>query len=147
MVDLAALRVLFVDDDRINRRVGERLLESIGVHPTLAESGVQALDLLRSAIASGGPFDVLLTDVHMPDVSGIDLVDQLRAELPADVQPAVAFLTGETSATLGLPHERVLTKPIRREHLRILLGDLAQPSAARASASGAGAASGSHPAS
>ncbi len=143
--DHAALRVLFVDDDRINRRVGERLLESIGVRPTLAESGIEALGLLRAAIAQGSPFDILLTDVHMPELSGTDLVDQLRAELPADVQPTVAFLTGETSATLGLPDERVLTKPIRREHLSALLDDLAQPSAARAAASGAGASSGSHP--
>ncbi len=143
----SALRVLFVDDDRINRRVGERMLHSIGIQPTLAQSGAEALDALRTAFAMGTPFDMLLTDVHMPDLSGIELVQQVRTEFPAEAQPSVAFLTGETANSLGLSNERVLTKPIRRDHLSALLGEPVQPSAARASALGAGAAFGSQPAS
>ncbi len=145
--DRSTLYVLFVDDDRINRRVGERMLESIGIQPTLAENGAEALTALHKAIADGAPFDVLLTDVHMPDQSGPELVDQMRKELSPAVQPRVAFLTGETAGTLNLPGERVLTKPVRREQLSALLDELAQSPAARASSSGAGASSGSHPAS
>ncbi len=57
--DRSDLRVLLVDDDRINRRVGERLLESIGIQSILAESGAEALAALQKAVADGVPFDVL----------------------------------------------------------------------------------------
>jgi len=67
-------RVLVVDDHMVNRRAIELVLQSFGIHPTLAESGERALELLHSEM-----FDVMLMDVYMPGMDGRDATRQLRA--------------------------------------------------------------------
>jgi CheY-like chemotaxis protein len=81
------LRVLVVDDEEPIRRYVDRVLRQGGYQTVLAENGAAAL---RLASASE-PFDLLLTDLNMPEIDGEKLARQLRAEyghLP------VLFLTG-----------------------------------------------------
>lgn len=87
------LRVLFVDDDRINAFLFENLCSSLpGVHTRCAASGGEALE----AAADWHP-DVLVLDLHLPDTTGTELLGQLRAALG----PVPAFLcSAEEPATL-----------------------------------------------
>ena len=87
------LRVLFVDDDRINAFLFENLCSSLpGVHTRCAASGGEALE----AAAEWRP-DVLVLDLHLPDTTGTELLGQLRASLG----PVPAFLcSAEEPATL-----------------------------------------------
>lgn len=68
-----SLRVLVVDDDAVSRRVAERLLAHMGHRPSVAAGGQEALVIL----AQEG-FDVILTDLRMPGMDGMDLSRRIR---------------------------------------------------------------------
>jgi two-component system, sensor histidine kinase len=68
------LRVLVVDDNAINRLVARRLLESARCEVAEVDDGEQAVQ-----VASRRPFDIILMDLHMPGVDGIEATRQLRA--------------------------------------------------------------------
>jgi two-component system, sensor histidine kinase len=71
---ITGLRVLVVDDHVVNRRAIELILEPFGVEATLAESGEEALELLRSEV-----FDAVLMDLYMPGMDGREATRILRA--------------------------------------------------------------------
>ena len=81
-------RILVVDDDPGVRVSTERMLRQAGYDVAAAAGGAEALSMLARA---GEPFDLLLTDVVMPQMSGADLVRQVRAAHP---RLAVLFMTG-----------------------------------------------------
>lgn len=83
------LRILLVDDERINRLVIEAMLRKMGHVPILADGGQQALELLREQQP-----DMVLMDVMMPSMSGYDTVRAMR-QLPQGQVPIV-FLTAMT---------------------------------------------------
>jgi signal transduction histidine kinase/DNA-binding response OmpR family regulator len=70
-----ALRALLADDDPTNRWLGQNQLQTLGFAVDLAEDGQVALEKLRAA-----PFDLLVTDLHMPRLSGIDLTEAVRRD-------------------------------------------------------------------
>ena len=70
-------RVLIVDDDRRMRRTLQIVIESMGLESAGAANANEARELLSTA-----RFDLVLTDLKMPEVSGIDLLGEIRAERP-----------------------------------------------------------------
>ncbi len=89
---LADLKVLAADDNVANRNLLEAMLKPMGVALTLAENGAGAV---RAARAES--FDVILMDVHMPDMNGADAAAQIRNESLNKATPIFAF-----TADLGL---------------------------------------------
>ena len=88
---LAGLRVLVVDDSGINREVAERILVRQGAVVSLAEDGQQAIDWL---LANAGEIDIVLMDVQMPVLDGIEATRRLR-RIPQFVGlPIVALTAG-----------------------------------------------------
>src|SRR5438105_14088226 len=82
-----ALRVLIVDDEEPVRQFVHRVLSEAGHQTALAVDGADAL----TVAAQQGPFDVLVTDLHMPNVRGDELARRLRQ---ADPRMKVVYLTG-----------------------------------------------------
>jgi two-component system cell cycle sensor histidine kinase/response regulator CckA len=82
-----ALRVLVVDDEETIRRFVERVLRDAGYDIVLASSGKEAL----AATQGHGPFDLLLTDLMMPEMTGDELARQMRQ---AEPKLKVLYLTG-----------------------------------------------------
>jgi len=76
--------VLVVDDDESNRDVLGRVLQSKGYTVVLAASGPEALELVDSQ-----PVDLVLLDIMMPDVSGLDVLKALRAKHPREALPVI----------------------------------------------------------
>jgi CheY-like chemotaxis protein/anti-sigma regulatory factor (Ser/Thr protein kinase) len=88
--DLAVKNVLVVDDDRVTRHLLQSVLEKAGYSVTTAGDGNEALERVRrkGAVAP----DLILLDVWMPGMSGLDVLDRLRDE---GLQPRVVVMTSD----------------------------------------------------
>ena len=105
----SAGRVLLVDDNTELRRVWTRALRRLGHDITEATSGADALRKLAEH-----PFDIVLSDIQMPDMSGLELLAKVRA---IDPDLAVLVLTGAPeAATVARAQElgafEYITKPV-----------------------------------
>tara|TARA_R110002110_G_scaffold414147_2_gene643394 strand:+ start:118388 stop:123502 length:5115 start_codon:yes stop_codon:yes gene_type:complete len=78
-VDVAGLRVLIVDDNAVNREVFEKQLDSWGATISTASGAEEALSTLEAAVREGVPFDLVLLDEAMPDMSGYEVGLRIRA--------------------------------------------------------------------
>ena len=88
------LRILVADDNGANRRVIAKILERAGQESTLVENGEMALDALES-----GSFDLVIMDMHMPDMGGIEATKLYRmANLDRPHLPIIA-LTADVTET------------------------------------------------
>jgi CheY-like chemotaxis protein len=84
---LSGLRVLLAEDNPTNQLVATQMLESLGASVVLAEDGAEALEILGL-----GTFDVLLIDIEMPRVNGIEMIRTVRGYSgPAAEVPMIAL--------------------------------------------------------
>lgn len=121
---LTGRRILVAEDNVINQAVARAILEAAGAEIEVAEDGVQALDLLRSR-----PFDLVLMDVHMPHMDGIEALNRIRAgEAGAPDRPVVALtadaMSGDDARLLALGFDAVEPKPIRPATLITTLAEI-----------------------
>ena len=124
---LPGLRVLAVDDNRINLFMLERALKLEGATVRMAGDGQQALDILRAA---PGDFDVVLMDVQMPVMEGLAATRAIRDDPALARMPVVALtaavMAEEREAALTAGVDDFLTKPINLESMCAALGHYAQ---------------------
>lgn len=114
----AGLRVLVVDDDVTCLRILEQMLCRCSYDVTCCSQATVALNLLRER---KGCFDVVLSDVHMPDMDGFKLLELVGLEM--DLPVIMMSADGRTSAVMqGIIHGACdyLIKPIREEELKNL---------------------------
>lgn len=123
IISLEGVRVLLVDDDRLNRRVGQRMLKALGCECTLATDGDEVLAAVAAAAADEKPFDVVLLDIVMRRVDGISACASLRASGSVLPIAAVTANTGESDVAryMSSGFDLVLGKPFQAESLRALL--------------------------
>ena len=117
--ELAGLRVLVVDDNATNLRILDGLLRGWSMPPTLASSGEEALEILANG--SQAPFELIITDSHMPGLDGFDLVERIR-QLPGVGRPTILMLSSasgrdDAARARSLGITVYLTKPVRRSAL------------------------------
>jgi signal transduction histidine kinase/ActR/RegA family two-component response regulator len=117
-------RVLLAEDGVDNRALLERVLRRAGLHVELAENGREAHAKAMSATLSGAPFDVVLLDVEMPEMSGNEAASALRADGYDGPIVALTAHTGaaEREACLAAGCDDVAGKPIDRAVLLAALG-------------------------
>ena len=114
---LAGIRALVAEDNQINRMVLEELLKDDGCEVELVGDGRQAVEAVRAA--GRGGFDVVLMDMQMPVLNGLDATREILAfdpELPVVGQTAHA-LAEEKAHCLAAGMVDMLTKPIDPEEL------------------------------
>jgi signal transduction histidine kinase/DNA-binding response OmpR family regulator/HPt (histidine-containing phosphotransfer) domain-containing protein len=78
--NLNALRLIIVDDSASNRSVLAHYVANWGMHSSEVSQGAQALERLRGAAGAGAPFDVVVTDLLLPDMTGFELARVIKAE-------------------------------------------------------------------
>jgi signal transduction histidine kinase/CheY-like chemotaxis protein len=121
-VSLTGVRVLVVDDNLTNRRILSQLLRTWGMQPTQAASAPEALAHMHRGAERDQPFSLLLTDVHMPEMDGFDLVERVKSS-PNLTNAFILMLTsgehlGDFARCRELGVSAFLTKPVRRADLR-----------------------------
>jgi PAS domain S-box-containing protein len=119
---LRGVRVLVVDDNRTNRRILDGMLTRWEMRPVLADGGQAALAQLAAAREAGEPFGLILTDMHMPDMDGFELVEEIRRR-PELATATILMLTsaghrGDAARCQELGVAAYLMKPIRQSELR-----------------------------
>lgn len=88
---MSGVRALIVDDSAVMRKIVERSLRQAGLDPLVvreAGTGVEALEILR-----GDGVDLILTDINMPAMDGLEFVRQIRAQNLAPGVPVVMITT------------------------------------------------------
>ena len=112
-VDLTSLRVLVVDDNPVNQLLAKSLLQKAGASAEVAENGLQAIARLER-----GPtdFDVVLMDVQMPELDGLETTRELRRRPEFEKTPIIALtahaLEEEHARCLAAGMNGYLSKPI-----------------------------------
>ncbi|MER8899848.1 GAF domain-containing protein [Mesorhizobium sp. M0676] len=112
------LRILLVDDNITNRKIGSKVLERLGYKADLAVDGETAI----SSFAEG-QHDVILMDIEMPDMDGLEATRLIRASGSGDsLQPFIVALTanamaGDRERYLEAGMDDYLSKPLRVEEL------------------------------
>jgi len=119
-----AMRVLLVEDDLFNQRVGLGMLRHLGVGVELAENGRDALEKLRAE-----PFDLVLMDVQMPVMDGVKTTKAIRSGEAGESNAAVpiiamtAFaLAGDRENLMAAGMQDYLAKPVTLNALKDAMG-------------------------
>jgi len=121
-----SLRVLLIDDDPSLVESLRTALDDEGHKVTTANGGQAGIDAFRAACASRMPYDIVITDLAMPDVDGRQVVASLRSISPAT---PIVLLTGwrhqlADRVERPLQVDRLLGKPPRIRELRAALAEL-----------------------
>ncbi|MEX0840661.1 MAG: ATP-binding protein [Xanthobacteraceae bacterium] len=131
------LSILVAEDNDINALLARVLLTKLGHRPVIAGNGAAAVESWLSARTAGVPFDLVLMDVHMPDVDGIEATRQIRAAEAGlgDNRTRIIALTADVmaedrEACLEAGMDGFLTKPLDRERLAEALSGRAAARAA-----------------
>jgi PAS domain S-box-containing protein len=98
-------RVLVVEDNFVNQRLVQRLLTNLGCLSEVAVNGRMGLDVLRNAAV---PYDLVLMDLHMPELDGLGAIERIRAGAAGEAARGV-WITVLTADARGEQRERVLS--------------------------------------
>jgi DNA-binding NtrC family response regulator len=111
-------QILLIDDELHNREAISLLLGNAGYRVQTAASGEEALEILRKT-----PFEIVITDLFLPGVSGIDILKKVKDESP---YTCVILITGNASAETAVEAMKegafdYITKPLNFDKLRMLV--------------------------
>lgn len=119
-------RILLVDDDRLNNRILKRLLKIYDIELDTCERGIECIDKINN----GEQYDLILMDIMMPDMNGIDTLKKLKSN--KNFNTKVVALTADALSTSKNKYLKVgftdyIPKPFKKEELeqklKELLGD------------------------
>jgi len=125
------LRILLAEDNAVNQKLAMRLLNQMGYHADLAVNGIEAIERIgREA------YDVVLMDVQMPEMDGLEASRRITAQWPVGQRPRIVAMTanamqGDREACLAAGMDDYVTKPIRVDALMQALISVAARGPAR----------------
>ena len=113
-------RILVVDDEESIREFLEIMLKKEGYEPTTAEDGMQALEIMKKK-----SFDLVISDLQMPNLNGIDLLKKIKDQDPEMLFMMItAFGTTETAVeAMKLGAYDYITKPFKIDEVRIVIAN------------------------
>ena len=117
-------KILLVEDNPINLMVAQKMLEKVGLKPSLANNGVEALSQLKEQ-----SFDLVLMDCQMPEMDGFDATREIRKldirALNKQPLPIVAMtanvMSGDRERCLEVGMDDYIGKPVQRDQLASVL--------------------------
>ena len=126
MAERHPLRILLAEDNAVNQKLALRFLKQLGYRADVAGNGIEALQALQRQA-----YDVVLMDVQMPEMDGLEATRRIRSEGTPHGQPHIVAMTanamqGDREACLAAGMDDYVTKPIRED---ALVGALARAGA------------------
>ena len=111
------LRILLAEDNVVNQKLAMRLLQQMGYRADLASNGIEAVESVARQT-----YDVVLMDVQMPEMDGLEASRRITAKYSADQRPRIVAMTanamqGDREECLAAGMDDYVTKPIRVEAL------------------------------
>jgi signal transduction histidine kinase/DNA-binding response OmpR family regulator len=111
------LRILLAEDNVVNQKLALRLLQQMGYRADLASNGVEAIESIERQT-----YDVVLMDVQMPEMDGLEASRRITAKWQADKRPRIVAMTanamqGDREECLAAGMDDYVTKPIRVDAL------------------------------
>ena len=106
------LRILLAEDNAVNQKIVVRILERLGYRPDVAGNGIEAVQAVL-----GTPYDVVLMDVQMPELDGLDATRQILHAMKRKRRPRIVAMTANATAEdrqacLSAGMNDYLSKPI-----------------------------------
>jgi signal transduction histidine kinase/CheY-like chemotaxis protein len=124
------LAILVAEDNDINALLARNLLARLGHRPVIAANGADAVTAYVTAQAFGTPFDIVLMDLHMPGMNGLEASGRIRAteRLTGAPRTPIIALTADAfaenrDACFAAGMDGFLTKPLDREQLLATLAE------------------------
>ncbi len=113
----SALRILLAEDNAMNQKVALRLLEQLGYRADVANNGLEAIETLERR-----PYDVVLMDVQMPELDGLDATRRICERWSPETRPHIIAMTAnalpeDREACFAAGMDDYVAKPIRAEEL------------------------------
>jgi CheY-like chemotaxis protein len=131
------LSILVAEDNEINALLMRSLLTRLGHAPTIAGNGEAAIESWAAARAALSPYDLVLMDVQMPVMDGLEAARRIRAAEAESNAPRTRILaltanaqSEDRDAAMAAGMDGLLVKPLDRERLREVLESVAAPLAA-----------------
>jgi CheY-like chemotaxis protein len=117
MAERHPLRILLAEDNVVNQKLALRLLQQMGYRADLASNGIEAIECCARQ-----PYDVVLMDVQMPEMDGLEASRRIVGKWPADHRPRIVAMTanamaGDREECLAAGMDDYVTKPIRVDAL------------------------------
>lgn len=121
-----SLRVLIAEDHDVNQALITAMANAAGMVPTIAVNGAKAVEMVEAAAAEGNPYDIVLMDIQMPVLDGLEATRQIRQlgygpdRLPIIAITANAYAT-DAAGCIAAGMQGHLAKPIRLRDLQALV--------------------------
>jgi signal transduction histidine kinase/CheY-like chemotaxis protein len=133
-----ALAVLIAEDNDINALLAQATLGKLGHIPTVVGDGIAAVKAVAGAHAVGAPYDLVLMDLHLPGMDGLEATRRIRALEGAGNVPVIALTANASSedrdACTGAGMDAFVVKPFDRDMLEEAIATARGMSAKRAAA-------------
>jgi CheY-like chemotaxis protein len=111
------LRILLAEDNVVNQKLALRLLQQMGYRADIASNGLEAIQSIERQT-----YDMVLMDVQMPELDGLEATRQIVARWPKSARPQIVAMTanamqGDREVCLAAGMDDYIVKPIRVEEL------------------------------